>query len=112
MKVSSIFLLGIACATSAFGATILQAAGSDAQPAPVYPIGNRGGKFAKTAGRLFDLEGRVGYFAGNLFLIILRVASLTIPGSNAWWLAHLLENSDVDLVLNQVANVSLKSRPL
>jgi mannan endo-1,4-beta-mannosidase len=31
--------------------------------------------------------------------------SLTFSGSNAWWLAHLSKNSDVDIALAEVANV-------
>lgn len=30
----------------------------------------------------------------------------TAIGSNAWWLAHLSENSDIDIALSEVAKVS------
>jgi len=62
------------------------------QPACSFPIGTSGGSNAKTAGRLFNIDGKVEYFAG----------------SNAWWLAHLSKNSDVDLVLAEVANTQYK----
>lgn len=62
----------------------------DPQPDCAYPIGRFGGANAKVAGRLFDIDGRVQYFAG----------------SNAWWLAHLSKNSDVDIALKEVAAVS------
>ncbi len=56
------------------------------------PIGTRGTN-AKVAGRLFDIDGKVGYFAG----------------SNAWWLAHLSSNSDVDTALKEVAATGYKN---
>ncbi|CAN8106177.1 unnamed protein product [Discula destructiva] len=62
------------------------------QPPPAYPIGRTGGANAKAAGRLFDIDGKVEYFAG----------------SNAWWLAHLSKNSDIDTSLRQVANTKYK----
>lgn len=34
------------------------------QPAPAYPIGQVKGANAKVAGRLFDIDGKVEYFAG------------------------------------------------
>ena len=57
---------------------------------PSPPFTGNGRSYAKPAGRLLDLAGRVGYFAG----------------SNAWWLGQLEASSDVDLVLSELANVS------
>lgn len=34
------------------------------QPAPAFPIGQAKGANAKVAGRLFDIDGKVEYFAG------------------------------------------------
>ena len=90
MKFSSALLPSLVLARSTIAAPTLQPAGS-AQPQSIYPIGT-GGSFAKPAGRLFNLAGKVEYFAG----------------SNAWWLAHLLNNADVDLVLSEVANVGFE----
>jgi len=58
-------VLSLALVPSAIAAlAALEAAGSDYQPACAYPIGS-GGKFAKVAGNVFDIDGRVGYFAGK-----------------------------------------------
>ena len=35
-----------------------------------------------------------------------RKPPLIMTGSNAWWLAHLSENSDVDKALAEIANVN------
>jgi mannan endo-1,4-beta-mannosidase len=59
-----------------------------------YPIGQHGNNFAKVAGRLFEIDGKVQYWAGT----------------NAWWLAHLDKNSDIDISLSEMAQVSLISR--
>ncbi|PSR90352.1 glycoside hydrolase superfamily [Coniella lustricola] len=69
---------------------------SNKQPPPAYAIGQTGGSMAKVAGRLFNIDGRVEYFAG----------------SNAWWLAHLSSNSDVNVALQEVAKVHSPTRSL
>lgn len=66
MKFSNYLISGVALARSALCAAALVAATSDVQPASIYPIGKSGGAFAKTAGRVFNLDGKVGYFAGKL----------------------------------------------
>jgi hypothetical protein len=66
---------------------------NDTPPAPMYPIGKVEGPFAKTAGRLFEIDGQVTYWAG----------------ANAWWLGHLSKNEDVDIVMQQIADVSMLS---
>jgi mannan endo-1,4-beta-mannosidase len=75
-------------------------------PLPVYPIGAVDEPFAKVSGRLFDINGTVQHFAGqeNHMLKILALL-LTCPGTNAWWLSHLTNNSDVDLALSQIKEV-------
>ncbi|KAK0701887.1 glycoside hydrolase superfamily [Lasiosphaeria miniovina] len=50
----------------------------DPQIPSVYAIGAPNGSFAKVNGRLFEIDGRTGYFAGT----------------NAWWLGHLTRNED------------------
>jgi len=105
MKFSGRFLLSSTLASSVFAGPVIQAANSDKQPASIYPIG-KGGAFAKPAGRVFELDGKAGHFAGKSTPEYSETKLLTVLGSNAWWLAHLLDNSDVDLVLSQVANVS------
>lgn len=53
-----------ASAVIAAPAPVVVSAQSAQQPDCTYPIG-RGGANAKTAGRLFDIDGRVEYFAGT-----------------------------------------------
>ncbi|PVH83751.1 glycoside hydrolase family 5 protein [Cadophora sp. DSE1049] len=86
MKYSLASLLSLALAASA--AVI---SSTSQQPPCKYPIG-KSGSFAKAAGRLFNIDGKVQYFAG----------------SNAWWLGHLSKNSDVDIALKQVAATGYK----
>jgi mannan endo-1,4-beta-mannosidase len=55
--------LGLTLVTSSIAApTLLNAESS--QPACAYPIGQSGGSNAKVAGRLFNIDGKVEYFAG------------------------------------------------
>lgn len=86
MKYSLASLLSFALAVPA--AVI---SSSSPQPPCRYPIG-KPGSFAKPARRLFNLDGKVQYFAG----------------SNAWWLGHLSNNADVDIALKQVAATGYK----
>lgn len=81
-------ILGIAASVTALPTVSV----NSVQPPCAFPIGTGKGSNAKTVGRLFNLDGRVGYFAG----------------SNAWWLAHLTKNSDVDIALQQVAETQYK----
>jgi mannan endo-1,4-beta-mannosidase len=55
--------LGLALASSVLASPVLLSADSQ-QPACAYPIGQSGGSNAKVAGRLFEIDGKVGYFAG------------------------------------------------
>lgn len=102
-------IFGLALATTALGAPApvpaILSSNSAQQPASSYPIGN-GGANAKVAGRLFDIDGHVEYFAGIIPYFSLKVLCLPFLGSNAWWLALLSENSDVDKTLSEVSNVS------
>ncbi|KAL3423950.1 endo-beta-1,4-mannanase [Phlyctema vagabunda] len=82
----------LGCATLAVALPAVQADTAAHQPAPAYPIGTGKGRNARAVGRLFEIDGRVGYFAG----------------SNAWWLAHLSKNSDVDTAFKQVAKTQYK----
>lgn len=41
------------------------------------------------SGRLFDIEGRVQYFAGT----------------NAWWLGHLTSDADLNTAMSEIAKV-------
>lgn len=60
-----IWVLGLSwCTAPVLAAPTILAASSSQQPPCSYPIGGRG-KFAKVAGRLFDIDGKVGYFAGG-----------------------------------------------
>ncbi|ROW07561.1 hypothetical protein VPNG_06781 [Cytospora leucostoma] len=62
------------------------------QPPPAYPIGQVRASNARVVGRVFEIDGKVEYFAG----------------SNAWWLAHLSKNSDIDIALSEVAKTKYK----
>ncbi|ESZ97752.1 glycoside hydrolase family 5 protein [Sclerotinia borealis F-4128] len=64
---------------------------SASQPIPAYSFLSSGSN-SKVAGRLFNIDGKVEYFAGT----------------NAWWLAHLSSNSDVDTPLSQMAATGFK----
>lgn len=55
-------LASVALAAPASTPSILPAGAP--QPAPRYPIGKTDLTNAKVAGRLFDLDGKVEYFAG------------------------------------------------
>lgn len=90
----------------------------NSQPPPIYPIGQTKGPNAKVAGRLFNIDGRVEYFAGARLIAILilqtgyshdfheQLSNLGSDiGTNAWWLAHLSENSDIDITLSEIAKV-------
>jgi mannan endo-1,4-beta-mannosidase len=35
-------------------------------PRPMYPTGTQSGTFAKVSGRLFDIDGKTGYFSGTV----------------------------------------------
>ncbi|KAF8854067.1 family 5 putative glycoside hydrolase [Acephala macrosclerotiorum] len=88
MKTSAVLSLALASCVAAAPAIL---SSSTKQPACAYPIGKSGSN-AKVSGRLFEIDGKVEYFAG----------------SNAWWLGHLSKNSDVDIALEEVANTGYK----
>ncbi|KAK3934248.1 glycoside hydrolase [Diplogelasinospora grovesii] len=64
----------------------------DPQIPPIYPIGTTKEPFVKVDGRLFNIAGKTGYFAGT----------------NAWWLGHLTNNTDVDTAMQQISNTGYK----
>jgi mannan endo-1,4-beta-mannosidase len=53
----------VVLAASGLASFLLPSSSID-QPAPLYPIGSSNGTNAKVSGRLFDIDGKVGYFAG------------------------------------------------
>ena len=63
MKFLNVSILSLGIAIGVRAAPAIQPAAAQ-QPAPTCPIGTRGGSNAKVAGRLFDIDGRVEYFAG------------------------------------------------
>ena len=65
MKFPTNSVLSLAFATSAVAAPTILAANAQ-QPACTYPIGKSGGSNAKVAGRLFNVDGKVEYFAGDI----------------------------------------------
>ena len=64
---------------------------------------------SKPKGRLFNINGKTQYFACKCLVGKLRLlhVALTFAATNAWWLGHLRENSDVDQALSQMAEVRL-----
>lgn len=92
MKFPSVLVLSAVFALPAFAQSSLQDSSITDQPPPAYPIGYAQGTIPKVSGRLFEIDGKLEYFAG----------------SNAWWLAHLSKNSDVDTALQEVANTGYK----
>jgi len=68
MKITIRAILSLVIAGSSIAAPTIQAATSAQQPACVYPIGTQG-NFAKTVGNLFDIDGKVEYFAGTMTLL-------------------------------------------
>ena len=56
-------ILGLTFASAAIAAPAVLSANAAQQPACSYPIG-QGGANAKVDGRVFDIDGRVEYFAG------------------------------------------------
>ncbi|KAL2838066.1 mannan endo-1,4-beta-mannosidase B [Aspergillus pseudodeflectus] len=63
-----------------------------AYTAPAVPIGRGGGHIPRTVGRLFEIDGKVQYFAGT----------------NCWWLGNLLDDSEVELAISQMADTGYK----
>lgn len=102
----------LALAATALPATIHV---DNKQPPPTYPIGQVKGANAKVSGRVFNIDGRTGYFAGESESSCdtkrpaeawpMTTNIFDHPGSNAWWLAHLSNNDDIDIALSQVAKV-------
>ncbi|KAL6233330.1 hypothetical protein BDW75DRAFT_193242 [Aspergillus navahoensis] len=60
-------------------------------PSPT-PTPSASGSFATTSGIQFVIDGEAGYF----------------PGSNAYWMGYLKNNSDVDLVFDHMAESGLR----
>lgn len=93
MKYQLASLLALAGAVTAVPAPAPAAAilpASAQGPACVYPIGQHPTAPPKAVGRVFEIDGQVEYFAGT----------------NAWWLGHLNNNSDIDTSLAEIKAVS------
>lgn len=62
-----IFKASLIWSVLALAATALPAAihVDNKQPPPAYPIGQVKGSNAKVSGRVFNIDGRTGYFAGE-----------------------------------------------
>jgi mannan endo-1,4-beta-mannosidase len=76
MKFSTASLLSSVLASSALAAPTILSSTVDEQPALAYPIGTTGNANAKVAGRLFDIDGKVQYFAGRTASLFLFHADL------------------------------------
>ncbi|KAK9482852.1 glycoside hydrolase superfamily, partial [Lipomyces starkeyi] len=64
-----------------------------AYAAPTVPIGRALRPNARAVGRLFEIDGTVEHFAGT----------------NAWWLSHLLNDSDVEFAMSEIAKSKYKT---
>jgi mannan endo-1,4-beta-mannosidase len=95
MRLANSFLLSLAAGVL----PALVAAEPAAPPAytvPAVPIGRGGGgHIPRTVGRLFEIDGKVQYFAGT----------------NCWWLGNLLDDAEVELAISQMADVRLSPFP-
>lgn len=80
-------LVGVAAASS----QVLPAGKTPISPKCPLGGGNRK-NFAKTSGRLFEIDGKVQYFAGT----------------NSWWLSHLSKDSDIDAALKEMKRTGYK----
>ena len=61
-------------------------------PRDVSALAERAGGNSKAVGRLFEIDGKVQYFAGT----------------NAWWLGHLFTDADLETAISQIASSGLK----
>ena len=69
MKFSILLSMTSVIAAAALTSASLLASSATNQPACSYPIGTSNGKNAKVSGRLFEIDGRVEYFAGMFDLM-------------------------------------------
>jgi len=53
---------------------------------------SRASNFSSPSGRLFNIDGKVQYFAGT----------------NAWWLGHLTSDDDLEVAMSEIAESGLK----
>ena len=89
MKTSSFVALA-ACLVPFVGADPVVPRQSDPSTAPAYPICQGDASFATFEGRVFNYNGTgPKYFAGT----------------NAWWLSHIMTDSDVDAVYTEIKEV-------
>ena len=63
-----LFMTSVISAAAPPSATLLASSATN-QPACSYPIGTSNGKNAKVSGRLFEIDGKVEYFAGMFDLM-------------------------------------------
>jgi len=73
--------------TSAKPTTTVKSTTAVSSPTPV-PAGT----FAKAVGRVFNIDGKVGYFAGT----------------NSYWIGFLTNNADIDLVMSHLQTSGVK----
>jgi mannan endo-1,4-beta-mannosidase len=64
MKFLAPFFMYSVLAAAALASLFLLPSSATDQPAPFYPIGTSNGTNAKVSGRLFEIDGKIGYFAG------------------------------------------------
>lgn len=85
MKLSTLGI-NLAFAISAFALPSLLSSSATNRPACSYPIGKAGGANAKVSGRLFEIDGKIEYFAG-LFVpkIPFAVAELSKEVMHGGW---------------------------
>ncbi len=69
MRTPTPSFLGLLLASCVIAAPAIQSSPASQQPAVAYPIGQNGSN-AKVAGRLFNIDGKVEYFAGKFVPIL------------------------------------------
>jgi mannan endo-1,4-beta-mannosidase len=95
MRFTNSFLVALASAVLP-ALVAAEPAAPPAYTAPAVPIGRGGGgHIPRTVGRLFEIDGKVQYFAGT----------------NCWWLGNLLDDSEVELAISQMADVGYPTYP-
>ena len=59
-------------------------------------------------GRLFNINGKTRYFAGNVEAGGCNQHMLTpLKGTNTWWLGHLFDDTEIEKSLSEIAVVSI-----
>ena len=79
----------------------------------VVPRANPKTTHAYANGRLFNIDGKTQYFAGEVYFCShLRYILTCGSGTNTWWLGHLMSDADVETAVSEIASVSFSVRTI